>query len=160
MRYAKVRNLQYKEDGYWLWLDVVKGQNTYGEARHVPVLPFGESFVERYLESRNALLEELGLKSDALIPSLVEDAPFTSDKTLRKLKDHASRDIGLEFDLRILRCTFAQYLVDSEVDFSVVQRAMGHNNPNTAYKNYAGIRTERVPHMIFKKLSNNKKGGA
>ena len=159
LRNARLSNLSSDENGYKLWLEEVKGKDSYGEARWVPLLPIGKEFIDRYLVSRRLLLEELGLESDAIIPSLVEDTLFATDKTLRKLKDHASRDIGIDFDLRILRRTYGQYLVDSEVKFEIVQVALGHNNPNTTFQNYAGVRSERVPDLVFKKLLENQKGG-
>ena len=159
LRYAKLSNLVVSEGEMKIWLEDVKGKDTYGDARWVPILPFGRAFLSRYLESRELLLKTLGLESDALIPPLLEDVSFTSDKNLRKLKDHASRDVGFNFDLRILRRTYGQYLVDSEVPFEVVQVALGHNNPTTTFQNYAGVRSERVPDMVFKKLLENQKGG-
>jgi len=159
LRNAKLSNLSSDKQGFKLWLEDVKGKDTYGEARWVPLLPLGKKFIEKYLISRELLLKELELESIAIIPSLVDGVPFASDKTLRKLKDHASRDIGLSFDLRILRRTYGQYLVDSEVRFEIVQVALGHNNPNTTFQNYAGVRSERVPDLVFKKLLENQKGG-
>jgi integrase len=164
MRNARFSNLSSNEEGIQLWLEDVKGKDTYGEARYTPLLPFGRSFIERYLRPRELLLKELGIGSDALIPSLADDFPPASSKTPRKLKDHAMRDVGFKFDLGALRRTFGQYLVDSEVGFEYVRGAMGHKNPNTTFQNYAGVRTERMPHLIFKKKllknqENDKKGG-
>ena len=67
--------------------------------------------------------------------------------------------MGIDFDLKILRRIYSQYLVDSEVRFEIVQVALGHNNPNTTFQNYAGVRSERVPDLVFKKLLENQKGG-
>jgi len=156
LRYAKLSNLSFNDNGIKIWLEDVIGKGTYGEARYVPFLPFGREFIERYLRSRDVLLKELGLQSDALIPSLYEEYEFTSSKNLRKPKDHAMRDVGFKFDLRILRRTYGQYLVDSEVRFEIVQVAMGHSSPDTTFQNYAGVRTERVPDLVFKGLLENK----
>jgi len=96
-----------------------------------PTRPFSASF----FSSRDACALEI--PNVAAIPSCVvpngrlfwKITSFTSDKDLRKLKDHASRDVGFEFDLRILRRTYDQYLFDSDVRFEIVQVALGHNNP-------------------------------
>ena len=159
LKHARVSNLVIDNEGIRLWLDVVKGGDTYGEARWVPLLPFGRNFIERYLESRKIQLDSLGLKSDALIPPLLDNMEFSSDKTLRKLKDYVSKDVGFNFELRACRRTYGQFLVDAEVGFEVVQVAMGHNNPNTTYRNYAGVKTESVPDRVFKQLLNKGKGG-
>jgi len=159
IQHARFSNLVVEENGIKLWLDVVKGGDTYGEARWVPILPVGRDFIIRYLQSRNDQLKALGLVSDALIPPLLGGTMFTSDKNLRKLKDYVSHEVGFNFDLRMCRRTYAQFLVDAEVGFEVVQVALGHNNPDTTYKNYAGVRSERVPDLVFKQLLNKQKGG-
>ena len=131
----------------------MKRKGTYGDARYVPLLPMGREFTEHYLKSRKLLMKELGLKSDAPIPPLNGDFLFTSGKTLRKMKDRVSRDVCFKFDLRALRRTYGQYLVDLEVKFEIVQVAMGHSSLETTFQNYAGVRTEKVPNLVFKKLS-------
>jgi len=159
IQYARLSNLVIEENGIKLWLDVVKGGDTYGDARWVPILPVGREFIERYLQSREKQLKKHGLVSDAIIPPLIEGTLFTSDKNLRDLKNYVSREIGFNFQLRMCRRTYAQFLVDSEVSLDVVQVALGHNNPDTTYKNYAGVRSERVPDLVFKQLLNKQKGG-
>ena len=49
---------------------------------------------------------------------------------------------------------YAQYLTDKTVPLDAVQVTMGHNNPNTTFRDYAGIRPERVSGPVFEKLSN------
>jgi len=159
IQHARVSNLVIEESGIKLWLDVVKGGKTYGDPRWIAILPAGREFVERYLLSRSKQLKSLNLVSDSLIPPLLENVTFTSDKNLRKLKDYVSREVGFNFDLRMCRRTYGQFLVDSEVPFECVQVALGHNDPKTTYKNYAGVRTERVPDLVFKRLLNKQKGG-
>jgi len=159
LRNAKVSNLVIDDDGIKLWLEVVKGGDTYGEQRWVPILPIGRGFIEHYLLSREKHLKSLGLVSDAIIPSLREGEDFTSEYNLRKLKDYVSEEVGYTFDLRMCRRTYGQFLVDCEVRFEVVQVALGHNNPDTTYRNYAGVRTERVPNLVFKQLLNKQNGG-
>lgn len=157
LRLAKFSNIGYTENGIELAITEMKDKGTYGYNRHAPLLLIAKEFFERYFISRRILLEEQGIESDALIPSLIDGVEFTSGKNLRKLKDHAERDIGFEFDLRILRRTYGQYLVDSGVPLEVVQVAMGHNSPNTTFKNYAGVRPERVPDLVFKRLIENQR---
>jgi len=159
LRYAKLSNLTINENGIKIWLEDVKGKETYGEARYVPFLPIGRDFIERYLISREMLLEKRGVESNALIPPIYGDIAFTSDKNLRKLKEYVAKEVGFDFDLRMLRRTYGQYLVDSEVRFEIVQVALGHSNPSTTFQSYAGVRTERVPDLVFKKLLESQKGG-
>jgi len=159
VQHARLSNLVIEEGVIKLWLDVVKGGDTYGDPRWIPILPVAHDFVKRYLVSRDNQLNSLNLVSDAIIPPLIEGYCFTSDKNLRKLKDYVSREVGFNFDLRMCRRTYAQFLVDAEVGFEVVQVALGHNNPDTTYKNYAGVRSERVPDLVFKQLLNKKSGG-
>lgn len=161
IQHAKAHHIDKADKLYKLWLDVVKGSDSYGQSRWAPILPQCKDFVDIYLERRVAYLREHGMESDALIPPLVEDIGVMSDKNIRKLKDYVCADVGFNFDLRILRRTYAQYLVDNEVPLDVVQVALGHSNPNTTYRNYAGVRPERVSGLVFEKLANtDKKEGA
>ena len=149
---AKVRNLDRTDKLDKLWLDIVKGGDTYGQSRWAPLLPQSREFIDRYLEMRSRYLMEHGIVSDLLIPPFTEDVGVMSDKNIRKLKDYVCEDVGFRFDLRILRRTYAQYLVDADVTLDVVQVALGHSNPNTTYRNYAGVRPERVTSRIFEKI--------
>gem|GEM_PF-4809456 len=67
-----------------------------------------------------------------------------SDKNTRKLKDYVCTDVGFRFNLRILRRTYAQYLVDADVTLDVVQVALGHSNP------------ERITSHIFEKIGKRR----
>jgi len=154
---AKVGSLNRTEKGYVLRLDVVKGVDSYGQMRYVNILPRCTDFVDRYLEMRAAHLKENNIISDFLIPSLDEGVYVMSDKNVRKLKDHVCDDIGFKFNLQILRRTYAQYLTDEGVPLDQTQVVMGHSNPNTTYRNYAGIRPERVTDLIFDRLAENAK---
>jgi len=152
---AKVENIRLTEKGYVLQLDVVKGGDSYGQMRFVTILPRSKEFVDRYLEMRSEYLKENNIVSDLLIPSLEEDVYVMSDKNVRKLKDHVCDDVGFKFNLQILRRTYAQHLTDRGVPLDQVQVVMGHSNPNTTYRNYAGIRPERVSDLIFDKLTES-----
>lgn len=157
IRHAKIQNLERTERSYKLWLDFVKGNDTYGQARFVPLLPQSQEFIDRYLELRYHYLRERGIVSDLIIPPLANGIDIMSSNNMRKLKDRVILDVGFDFDLRILRRTYAQFLVDNEVPLDVVQVALGHLNPNTTYRNYAGVRTEKVSDRVFSKLINSEK---
>ena len=154
---AKIENLDRSENLDKIWLDVVKGGDTYGEARWVPLLPQSKEFVDRYIEVRSQYLKDHSISSNFLIPPFIGDLKIMTDKNIRKLKDYVCKDVGFNFDLRILRRTYAQYLVDANVPLDVVQVALGHSNPNTTYRNYAGVRPEKVTGRIYEKIGNGKK---
>jgi site-specific recombinase XerD len=155
IQHANVSGMDRSGNMYKLWLDVVKGSDTYGQSRWAPLLLQCNDFVDQYLDVRARYLKDRGIISDLLIPPMEEDVGMMSDKNIRKLKNYVCKDAGFKFDLRILRRTYAQYLIDKKVPLDVVQVALGHSNPNTMFQNYVGIRPEKVSDLVFEKLAKN-----
>ncbi len=159
VQHALAENVTIGCSGVSIYVDHVKGQDSYGYARHIPMIPEARDLIAEFMDSRQTYLEEVGVHRDCLIPSIQSNNPL-SYNSLNKLKSRVSDDLGIKFDLRKCRRTYGRYLVDSGVTLDIVQVAMGHNGPNTTFRNYAGIRTEMVPSLVFDKLSGGQSKNA
>ena len=121
----------------WI-LDIrhVKGEDSYGSPRKVPIHPDIRPIVARYLLLRKKWLTEKDLRSDVLFPSFMSKDGYLSSNSLRKIKMIVEKDINEKFDFRTCRRTFGQQYIDSGVKVESVSVAMGHMTTNTTEKYY------------------------
>jgi len=92
LRLAELGDLDTKD---WMFDIIhVKGEDTYGEPRSVPINPEIRHIIESYLPLREKRLIENSVKSNALFPSNQSEDGFLSANTLRKIKSIAEADIG------------------------------------------------------------------
>lgn len=101
LQHAKVRYLD--TDLMTIHFDHVKGRGTYGQERTVPIRPEGRSILRRWLTLRDQ-------NSEYLFPN--PDGNFRSLNTLTQDRNIVIADLGLNFDYRKCRRTYAQYLID------------------------------------------------
>ena len=140
IQFAEIHDLDTKD---WTFDIIhVKGEDTYGEPRNVPINPEIRHIIESYLRLREERLIAESGKSTALFPSNQSEDGFLAANTLRKIKSIVEVDIGEKFDFRKLRRTFGQQLVDANVDIESVSVAMGHSTTKTTEMSYARRRSE------------------
>lgn len=138
LRMADLKDLH--TDSWILDIVHVKGEDTYGSPRSVPVPPRFRAAISRYLE---ALPEHASKGSVALFPPLVGDSRYLSSNSIRKILAIALDDIGISTDPRTLRRTFGQIYLDSGIDsIESVSVLMGHSSTATTEHYYARRRNE------------------
>ena len=133
LRLLNVCDLDIKD---WI-LDIihVKGEETYGEPRSVPVPPQFQSILIRYLDVRAS---NNPLNSPALFPPTRGSNKYLVGNSVRKILSIACADLGLDLDPRTLRRTFGQHYLDSDIDsIESVSVLMGHASTQTTETYYA-----------------------
>lgn len=140
---ARVSNIRIGDGIATIFLDVVKGSGTYGEPREVFIIPRFVPVISRYLRVRREYLEEAGTECDYLFFSHSTFRRLT-DKTIRQIRVNAERMCGMEFDGRMCRRTYGQYLKDRGVSIENVSVNMGHSSTKTTERYYARQRSEKA----------------
>jgi len=134
MRYANISDLRLN-----VWeFDIlhVKGLDSYGEPRTVPILPVFHDIIMRYVKSRAEWMEASGLKCPALFPSSFSEDGYLSANHLRRIRMIVVRELGFEFDYRMTRRTFGQDHLDSGLLVDTVSVLMGHSTTRTTEDYY------------------------
>ncbi|MBP6020964.1 MAG: site-specific integrase [Candidatus Methanomethylophilaceae archaeon] len=151
MCHAKLSNLDLTEGGSTIYLDHVKGNDSYGEPRIVVIIPDFVPAIKRYLYARSNLLQKEEVNTDALFFSLDNYAPL-SDKTVRQIRMIVESDLSVKFDGRECRRTYGQYLKDCGVSIENVSINMGHTSTKTTERYYARQRNDRAVSETFATL--------
>ena len=140
VQHARASNVFLSSDSTpYIYLDYVKGQETYGEERPAALIPMFVPLVERYLKLRETLLEEANTESEYYVFCL-DSFEMLSDKTIRLIRRIVEEDTGIVFDGRMCRRTYAQYWKDQGVPIEAVSRNMGHATTKTTETFYGRIR--------------------
>lgn len=121
-------------------VDVVKGGNTYGEPRTIPLIPSTVATIKQFLQARATQPPTISLSKFVLANPT--SGAILSANTLRRDKKHIEELVGFDFDFRILRRTYAQILLDKDAPLSAVSVVMGHNSTVTTEQAYARIRPD------------------
>ncbi len=121
-------------------VSVVKGGDTYGEPRTIPLIPSTIATIGRFLGIRAIQPPTVSKSQYALANPLTGDTLSTN--SLREGKKRVEKLAGLDFDYRILRRTYAQILIDSGAPLSAVSVVMGHLSTLTTEQAYARIRPD------------------
>lgn len=138
LRLADLRDLHV--DSWILDIVHVKGEDTYGSSRSVPIPPRFRALISCYIE---ALPDHAPKGSVALFPPLSGDSHHLSSNSVRKILSIALDDIGISTDPRTLRRTFGQMYLDSGIDsIESVSVLMGHSSTATTEHYYARRRNE------------------
>lgn len=144
LRLADAENIWFDENGATIWLEHVKGEQSYGQSRRVPIHQDGLEAVQRYLAARERKLRSCDKAEKALFPPIYNRGGYLAYNTIRELKALVEKDVGQPFDFRKCRRTFGQRAVDEGQDFTNVSIVMGHSSPQTTYKSYCGQRPDRA----------------
>jgi integrase len=134
IQHARIENLNLKAGT--IYVDVVKGQGSYGEPRPIPIHPDGITILTRYVKVRN---ERYG-PGGYLFRSNV-NKPLSTNM-LRRYKNNVQIAVNHKFDFREGRRTFGQLLIDEGADVEDVSIIMGHRTSRTT-ENYYARRTQR-----------------
>lgn len=127
-------------------VDVVKGGDTYGEPRTIPIIPPTIATISRFLAVRKKQPPTVSQSQYILANSQTGDTLSTN--TLRKDKKQVEKLAGFNFDFRILRRTYAQILIDNGAPLSAVSVVMGHLSTLTTEQAYARIRPDSAIEQI------------
>lgn len=137
MRMADVEDLNTST---WMFsIRHVKGENTYGLPREVPVHPEVRQIVSTYLRNREKWAAEKGMQDRALF---LGTSGRLSGNGIRIIKNAVEKDLGIEFDLRMCRRTFGQYYLNDGLDIESTSVLMGHSTTRTTETAYARRRLD------------------
>lgn len=142
IRFSEVRDLDTTS---WLFDIVhVKGEDSYGQPREVPIPPEIRQLILTYLLARQKWVVDNSVKSQALFPSKDSADGFLSGNAIRKIKEVVEEDLGIDFDLRECRRTFGQRYLDSDLDIESVSVLMGHASTKTTESFYSRKRLTKA----------------
>ncbi|MBR4685560.1 MAG: site-specific integrase [Candidatus Methanomethylophilaceae archaeon] len=117
----------------------VKGEDSYGIERSVPIPDAIKDVVSEYLYHRDVYLAAHNATSEALFFQLGGEHTFLSSNSVRKIKQRVENAVGYSFELRDCRREFGQYYRDRGLEIDKVSRLMGHATTRTTELYYAGV---------------------
>lgn len=126
-------------------VDVVKGGDTYGEPRTIPLLPSTIAVVSQFLAIQK---KQPSAKKSPYAIANAYNGKILSANSLRKIRMRVIELAGVVFDYRILRRTYAQTLIDNGAPLSAVSVVMGHLSTLTTEQAYARIRPDSAIDQI------------
>ena len=111
----------------------IKGEETYGMPRTVPIPPVIRPLISKYIAARERWLGEHGIESKALFVSqhVSNRGEHLSSNGIRNMKVYVEKEVGVKFDLRECRRTFGQRYLDKDIDIETVSVLMGHSSTKT-----------------------------
>jgi integrase len=119
-----------------VFIRIVKGIDTYGHSRTVPIRPECLAVIKRWLKLY------IRDPDTYLFPNPIGGMLATN--TYRNSKQHVEKDLGIKFDYRMCRRTYAQFMLDDGFPIEDVSVIMGHATTRTTEHNYGRKRPERV----------------
>ena len=130
LRKAEIGDL---DTGSWtLRVRHPKGEARYGEHRIVPIPAPMRPAVLAYLKARESMLAKKGLlEAEPLVCRSSNPTAFYSPTHLRRIKQKVEKISGVEFELRALRRTYGQNLLNRGVPLETVSLALGHSSTLT-----------------------------
>lgn len=129
LRLADVADLD--TNNWVMYIKHVKGEDSYGEPRKVPVPPEIRPVILQYLLLRERWLKDNSASSNALFFSFNGRAGHLSGNSFRDVKSKIERIIGRKFELRDCRRAFGQNYVDKDLNIEAVSVLMGHATTKT-----------------------------
>jgi integrase/recombinase XerD len=109
----------------------VKGQETYGDSRTVPIPPEVRRVVLQYLLLRSKWLKSNSANSKALFFAFSNGYGHLSGNTFRQIKAKIEHKIGEKFEFRDCRRGFGQNYLDKGLNIEAVSVLMGHSSTKT-----------------------------
>ena len=129
LRLANLSDLDI--DKWVLHIKNVKGQDTYGEPRTVPIPPEVRHVILQYLLLRNGWLKSHSAESKALFFGFSKENGYLSSNSFRKIKSKIELKIGEKFEFRDCRRGFGQNYLDKGLNVEAVSVLMGHASTKT-----------------------------
>ncbi len=139
LQHAKNKFLE--QDLTCIFVDHVKGMETYGQARTVPIRPEVRPTLRLWLTVRSDT-------SDYLFHNQVGQPLSTN--SLTKDRTRVCKEVGIDFDYRKCRRTYALYLIDEGLPVDKLAVILGHSSSKTTEKSYARPRDDRVVAEIIR----------
>jgi len=131
-----------------------KGEGSYGSNREVPLPAPLRPVATAYLRARKQMLTEHGLLySRPLLCRKDKPDSFYSANRLRSIKARVEELSGVKFELRTLRRTYGQMIVDGS-DIETASIALGHNSVKTTQAYYCQKSLDTVKSNVLRALEN------
>ena len=139
LQFSELRNLDTKD--WTIYVDRVKGEGTYGQARTVPIRQEWRDLMSRYLEAR----EKRDLRGNPyLFPTDLNANGYLSQNSIRIGKQLVEKETGTEFELRACRRTYGQKAIDENLPPESVSLLLGHNTTKTTESYYCRKRPDKA----------------
>ena len=137
LRFCKVSDVNTAD--WIIHFQHVKGEDTYGMPRNVPIPEPIRPIVSEYLFHRAVFLTAHGATSDALFFKLGGDFGHLSSNSIRGIKDRVAKAVGTTFELRDCRRMFGQHYKDNHMEMEKISRLMGHKSTRTTELYYCRV---------------------
>ena len=132
LQFARIENLDLDEGT--LFIDRVKGEGTYGEARLIPLRVECIPAIRSYL---SALEKYLGFAANHGFVFPSPNGTHLSSNSLREIKDLVCKETGIVFSFQTCRRTYGQFALDDNISLESVSVCMGHRTTKTTETYYA-----------------------
>jgi len=116
-----------------------KGEISWGEKRTVYIPEIAREHVIRFLRARAQMVHGYGLRGvEPLIPSFSPRgrASFYTAQGIGSIKRMVEKKSGVKFEIRTLRRTYGQLLLDRGASIDAVSKSMGHASTRTTETYY------------------------
>ena len=120
----------------------VKGEDSYGEPRVVPIPYELQDVLLAYLMARDEWLKSNNRKTSALFFSTIGECDFLSGNSIRKIKSKVEKMVGDRFELRDCRRAFGQKYIDKGLGVDKVSILMGHDSTKTTEQYYCRMKED------------------
>lgn len=122
----------------------VKGEDSYGVERTVPIPVELRPVVEQYLFDRAVWLRAHRASSKALFFTMGGDCGHMSSNSVRRVKSVVEKEIGKSFELRDCRRAYGQFYINKGLELEDVSVLMGHGTTKTTELYYCRKRESVV----------------
>lgn len=120
----------------------VKGEDSYGEPRVVPIPYELQDVLLGYLMAREEWLKTNKRKTNALFFSTYGECDFLSGNSIRRIKSRVEGIIDEKFELRDCRRAFGQKYIDKGLGVDKVSILMGHDSTKTTEQYYCRMKED------------------
>lgn len=159
LKELRLSNVNDIDTVQWIFhAERVKGEDTYGQARDIPIRPEARNLLVRYLKLRNRLVAESYSMNPALFPALKDKGDgYYAPNTIQTMKTLVEKELNIKFNLRMCRRTYGQLALDEGITCESVSLYMGHNTTKTTETYYCRKKPElaiREAQQIWNKKSD------
>ena len=123
-------------DQWMIHFEHVKGEDSYGEPRDVPIPTELVPVLKQYLIVRDAWLLCHRASSEYLFFAMDGEYSFLSGNSVRTIKAKVEVAIGERFELRDCRRACGQFYLDKGLTIEEVARLLGHFTSKTTETYY------------------------
>lgn len=139
-------NLEDLDTTHWVFHILhVKGEDSYGEPRDVPIHPEIRSVIMNYVIARKKWLVDRNADSQALFPAPPSSKNvYLSSNGIDEIVNIVCKDLEIKIDARMCRRTFGQKYLDNGLDIESVSILMGHSSTKTTERFYSRKRLDQA----------------